>query len=50
MTGQIEMDAEMRELVNALGAIIVPRENRKSVWRLNRHAPYYSRHRYRRVA
>lgn len=42
------MDAEMRELVEALGSCI--RRPDRPVWRLNRHAPYYSRHRYRRVA
>lgn len=48
MPRQIEMDADMRELVTLLGACI--RKRRYPVWRENLHAPYYSRHHYKRVA
>jgi hypothetical protein len=44
------MDADMRELMDVLGTIIVPRHKRKTVSRENLHAPYYSRNRYKRVA
>ena len=40
------MDADMRELVEALGRAIVPRKNCRSVYRENLHTPYYSRGRY----
>ena len=42
------IDADMRELLDALGKAIVP--NHKAVWRENIHVPYYSRGRYKRVA
>ena len=45
-----EMDADMREIVAALGKAIVPRRERKAVWRVNAHSPYYSRNRYKRIA
>lgn len=48
MTRQIEMDADMRELVTLLASCI--RKPSRPVWRENPHAPYYSRNRYRRVA
>ena len=48
MPRRIEMDADMRELVTLLGACI--RKTGRPVWRVNPHAPYYSRSRYRRVA
>ena len=44
------MDKEMRELINALGKVIVPPGKRKAVYRTNWHTPYYSRERYKRVA
>ena len=49
MAQQIEMDAEMRELMDALGKAIVPRNKRKAVYRTNWHTPYYSRGRYQRI-
>ena len=48
MSRQIEMDADMRELVGLLGACI--RKNRSPVYRENLHSTYYSRNRYKRVA
>ena len=48
MARQIEMDADMRELVTILGACI--RKNHRPVYRENLHSPYYSRSRYKRVA
>ena len=48
MTRQIEMDADMRELVTLLASCI--RKPRRPVCRENLHALYYSRHRYKRVA
>lgn len=44
------MGNDMRELFEALGKAIVPPGKRKAVWRTNRHTPYYSRERYKRVA
>ena len=41
------VDAEMRELLDTLGAAIVPRSKRKACVRTNWHAPYYSGRRYR---
>ena len=43
------IDAEMRELLDALGTAVVPRRKRKPVFRTNPHAPYYSKGRYRRI-
>ena len=42
-------DAEMRELLDALGTAVVPRRKRKAVVRTNWHTPYYTRGRYRRI-
>lgn len=47
MARQIEMDADMRELVGLLGACI--RKPSRPVWRENPHSPYYSRGRYTRL-
>lgn len=41
------VDAEMRELLDTLGAAIVPRSKRKACVRTNWHVPYYSGRRYR---
>lgn len=43
------IDPDMRQLLDAIGTIIVPR-SRRAVWRENLHSPYYSRNRYKRVA
>ena len=43
------VDAEMQELLGVLGTAIVPRSKRKAVVRTNRHVPYYTRGRYRRI-
>ena len=43
------IDAEMRELIGALGTIVVPRKKRKAVVRTNWHTPYYTKGRYRRI-
>ena len=43
------IDPEMREILDALATAIVPRTNRPACVRTNRHAPYYSRSRYRRL-
>lgn len=45
------IDPDMRELLDALGTMIVPRRaGRRAVWHENLHSPYYSRNRYKRVA
>lgn len=43
------IDADMRELMDALGKAIVPRSRRMAVYRENLHTPYHSRNRYTRV-
>lgn len=43
------IDAEMRELLDVMGTAVVPRSKRKAVVRTNRHVPYYTRGRYRRI-
>lgn len=43
------IDADMRELMDVLGTIIVPRHKRKTVYRDRLHTPYYSRGRYARL-
>jgi hypothetical protein len=48
MARQIEMDADMRDLVGLLGACI--RKPSRPVYRENLHSTYYSRSRYKRVA
>ena len=50
MPRQIEIDNDMRELLDVLKAAIVPLSKRKAVYRTNWHTPYYSRERYKRVA
>ena len=40
------VDAEMRELLDALSVAIVPMSKRKACVRTNWHTPYYSRRRY----
>lgn len=44
---RLEIDPEMRELMALMGRAIVPREKRRAVVRTNRHAPYYTKSRYR---
>lgn len=45
------IDAEMQELIGLIGKTIVPRRKRNvAVWRTHAHSPYYSRHRYKRIA
>ena len=41
------VDAEMRELLDALSVAVVPRKKRKACVRTNWHTPYYSHGRYR---
>ena len=41
------VDDDMRALMVELGKAVVPREKRRAVVRTNRHAPYYSKSRYR---
>jgi hypothetical protein len=41
------MDDDMRELMGLMSKAVVPREKRRAVVRTNRHAPYYSKSRYR---
>ena len=43
------VDPEMREILDALGTAIVPRQKRQPRVRTDRHAPYYSPSRYRRL-
>lgn len=43
------VDAEMRELLDVLGASVVPRSKRKACARTNWHVPYYSRNRYTKI-
>ena len=43
------MDADMRQLMNVLGKAIVPRSERKTVYRENLHSAYYSHNRYKRL-
>lgn len=43
------MDGDIRKLLDVLGKAIVPSGKRKAVYRINRHTPYYSRERYKRV-
>ena len=44
------IDPDMRELLDTLGTMIVPRSRRRAVWRENLHSPYYSPGRYKRLA
>ena len=44
------IDPDMQELLGVLGAAIVPKNRRKSVYRTNWRTPYYSHTRYRKVA
>ncbi len=43
------MDKEMKELMEALGAAIVPRRKRKAYYHTSWRTPYYRDERYRRV-
>jgi len=43
------IDAEMQELLDAMGAAIVPRSRRRVVVRTNWHVPYYSQGRYKKI-
>ena len=43
------MDKEMQELMDALGAAIVPKNKRRPCYRTSWHTPYYRDQRYRRV-
>lgn len=43
------MDPEMQELMALLSTAIVPRHRRKAVVKVNAHAPYYSRSRYKSI-
>lgn len=49
MPRQIEMDADMRQLMDVLGKAIVPRSKRKTVYREHLHTSYYSRGRFTRL-
>ena len=43
------IDPEMRELMDLLVKAIVPSSRRKAVYRVNKHSPYYSDGRWRRL-
>ena len=43
------IDAEMRELLDAMSVVVVPRTKRKARVITNWHAPYYSQNRYTRM-
>lgn len=43
------VDPEMRELLDVLGAAIVPRSRRKACVKTAWHTPYYSKKRYTRI-
>jgi hypothetical protein len=43
------MDPEMQELMALLSTAIVPRHRRKAVVKVNAHAQYYSRSRYKSI-
>lgn len=43
------IDAEMRELLDAMGKAVVPRSKRKACVRTNWYTPCYSRSRYKRI-
>lgn len=40
------IDAEMRELLDTMGKVVVPRSKRKAVARTNLHTPYYTKGRH----
>ena len=42
-----DIDPEMQELMALLSSAIVPRSRRKAIVKVNAHAPYYSRSRYK---
>ena len=44
-----DIDPEMQELMELLSSAIVPRSRRKTVVKVNAHAPYYSRSRYKSI-
>lgn len=43
------IDAEMRELIDAMSKAVVPISKRKAYVKTNWHAPYYSRKRYSKL-
>ena len=43
------MAEEMRELLDVLGTVVVPRKKRKECLVENTHVPYYAKGRYRRI-
>ena len=42
-----DIDPEMQELMALLSKAVVPRSRRKATVKVNAHAPYYSRSRYK---
>lgn len=42
-----DIDPEMRELLDLMATAVVPRSRRRAAVRVNAHAPYYSKSRYR---
>lgn len=44
-----DIDPEMQELMALLSKAIVPQNRRKAVVKVNAHAPYYSRSRYKSI-
>lgn len=40
------IDTEMRELLDTMKKVVVPRSKRKAVVRTNLHTPYYTRYRF----
>lgn len=44
-----DINPEMQELMALLSSAIVPRSRRKAVVKVNAHAPYYSRSRYKSI-
>lgn len=40
------IDAEMRELLDAMSKVVVPRSKRKAYVKTNLHTPYYMKGRY----
>ena len=46
---RLEIDDEMRELLDVMNKAIVPRQKRRAVFRTNWHTPCYSHSRFRRI-
>ena len=46
---QIEMDSDMRELMDVLSRSVVPRNRRRTVVRMNHHSTYYNDNKYRYI-